>query len=1100
MIKVFKNHIYLCTFTTAILSLLQSGIGVCADSGRNEHNNHVGLNYSGDSLRSNNGRSRPRYDISVTPISSSGYTTTSSHHTPFDLDRVGIIAGNNVSIGYRIFPRGSYSEDSIVGAPSYNAFSEDSYSSNQGRGGHGYSGFHSLDSDRISAKPVSYGSYYACGNCGESTINDQFFKITNENVSGISSQAIAIKVEGDDKKVGEPKKRMTVVTGKNVTVESEIADKPYMYGVFVSKGAKIVLDDFSLKNAEIALYANEGTIEINKGIIENSQTGVWALGNPKRNLAHVVLNNTKITTNSGKASLYSSVGTEIKMKEGSVDFTKSNGVYTTLNGKVIFDKVNINGKGEDDNKANHAAFLMDEDGLVDFSNGKIDVTNVHGILSENTVSAFNSIPLHGNLRRNVGITEVNFTSSSVTVNGKTSYGMYFKGDKPLERLEDKENLIDGVRPSRIEVVNLIRTRFSVPDSTVVYSTDKTHGIIHLLQSSLQSWDSLLKVKNGAFMAILADASTLEGSTHVDSVSTGKLYLSNGSTWILQQKQKKNPAESVSTDDLSISFVTLMNSSINFKKLKSASSYDYQTLNIGKGSGDAYRALDDAQIYLNTYLNSGGLLSNQKTDRVLIHGDVAGQTTVRVRPISGSPGGYTGNGGNDQGISIIQVSGKADKNSFKLDGEYVALQGLPYQYRLYAYGPQSNLGEANSGQRLVKGKEAFWDFRLENKHIDSKPSPEEPKPDHDKPDVRPEPSPDRPDVRPEPSPDKPDVRPKPSPDRPDVRPEPSPHPDSGIKDVVPQVPTYLLLPNSLFHTGLISIGNQSRRLESLRTASGGLLKNNENPAFFVRGYGGHYRYISDLSVLKYGYGGDLDYSAAEAGILLGVAESAYSTTSFGVMGSYERFFLQPLDVEHSQKSTFNKWSMTGYGSIQYHTGFYVDGLLSYGLFKGDVLTLARGKTATSQGKILSTSLTVGEAFMTKYKGLVFDPQVQVVYQHLNFDKAYDIDNFDIDMGRLDQWVMRTGGRLIKTLDVSEEGRAVSFYGKLNLSNNLGKKQFVHFKDSFQLGDFGSSLEAGLGVNAQLSPKFAFYGDLIYQHKLTKAGFSGTSFFGGLRYHF
>lgn len=36
--------------------------------------------------------------------------------------------------------------------------------------------------------------------------------------------------------------------------------------------------------------------------------------------------------------------------------------------------------------------------------------------------------------------------------------------------------------------------------------------------------------------------------------------------------------------------------------------------------------------------------------------------------------------------------------------------------------------------------------------------------------------------------------------------------------------------------------------------------------------------------------------------------------------------------------------------------------------------------------------------------------------------------------------------------------------------------------------------------KLSSKFTFYSDLIYPHKLTKTGFSGTYFSGGLKYHF
>ncbi|MET3590428.1 outer membrane autotransporter protein [Bartonella silvatica] len=60
--------------------------------------------------------------------------------------------------------------------------------------------------------------------------------------------------------------------------------------------------------------------------------------------------------------------------------------------------------------------------------------------------------------------------------------------------------------------------------------------------------------------------------------------------------------------------------------------------------------------------------------------------------------------------------------------------------------------------------------------------------------------------------------------------------------------------------------------------------------------------------------------------------------------------------------------------------------------------------------------------------------------------------------------------------------------------------MRFKDAFQLGSFGSSLEAGLGFDAKLLPNFSLYGDVLYQHKIYKAGFSGTSFSGGVRYQF
>ncbi len=66
----------------------------------------------------------------------------------------------------------------------------------------------------------------------------------------------------------------------------------------------------------------------------------------------------------------------------------------------------------------------------------------------------------------------------------------------------------------------------------------------------------------------------------------------------------------------------------------------------------------------------------------------------------------------------------------------------------------------------------------------------------------------------------------------------------------------------------------------------------------------------------------------------------------------------------------------------------------------------------------------------------------------FDKASDIDGFDIEMGKLDLWVMRVGGSLRKTLAASEEALVVSFNCKLQLAISFRGKQRVQFGDEFQ----------------------------------------------------
>lgn len=85
---------------------------------------------------------------------------------------------------------------------------------------------------------------------------------------------------------------------------------------------------------------------------------------------------------------------------------------------------------------------------------------------------------------------------------------------------------------------------------------------------------------------------------------------------------------------------------------------------------------------------------------------------------GSRGDYTGERGNNKGISIIEVYGTANKDSFQLNGDYVTLEGSPYQYRLYAYCPSSSLGKADLSQQVLKGEGEFWDFLLESEVMQS----------------------------------------------------------------------------------------------------------------------------------------------------------------------------------------------------------------------------------------------------------------------------------------------------------------------------------------------------------------------------------------------
>ncbi|WP_455476366.1 autotransporter outer membrane beta-barrel domain-containing protein [Bartonella sp. B17] len=1005
---------------------------------------------------------------------------------------------------------------------------------------------HDADTSAQPSKETSFeckedGSSYRCNDGKTHSISKKTYQQNGKDLK------IAIEASGKN----------TAIKADNITVSSangadrDSEKSPWMCGVKVSEGGAVTLDNSVLKDVFVGANVHHGKLEMKIVSIDAAKIGVGVVSKQ----SSVALTNTKIKTGDGAISLLSQSGANLKMTGGSIDFTNGTGVQTGGEGKAILNNISITEKSSrttnmgNGNKS-AALHMLQGSGSLEMKNGKIDVDNAHGLLLE-------GIDNHATIK-----------DSTIVVKGNPFYGMAFFWDATFK---DSGQI---VMPGKGKV-NLEGTTITVPNGTAIYNKNFETSL-KLSKDTKVSGDLLLVVKDNSSIKIEADASILKGKARVYDNSTAEIKLMNYSKWVLS-KHKNETLEDLSVMDLSSLHIT--NSSIYFEAPRSNELYHYQILYIGKGSGVVYTAQGDARLYLNTYLNEGGDLVNQNTDRLLIHGDVSGQTTVYVQGVLGhSKGAVTGQG-SSKGISLIQVSGKAEEDSFQLGGGYVSLGDSPYQYRLVAYGPNSTLGPANTDlyadQRLIQGSAPFWDFRLESKvvyptslptpDLNSIPNSDPENHDHastnntfntvtesdhhiitsevssidpqieknpessDLPRIPDEHEPEVTSLTPPVSskPDEPDEFPavsNPIPEDPSVTsaapamPEPNlpvavpvkpsvvstskpiSHFPQHVRVVVPQVPTYLLLPNSLFQVGLIDISNQSKQLEILRTIFSLSLKTDENPAFSLRGYSGNYHYDSNLSALEYGYAGDIDYNAVEAGILLQKSENKYSTTAFGIIGTYGKLSMQPQDVAQSQESTFDKWTVTAYGSMLHDTGFYVDGILSYGLSQGDVFTLARGKTATLKSRVLSSSLTVGEVFMTKCKGFAFDPQVQIIYQYLRFKEAHDIDHFDIDMGKLDQWMVRVGGRLTKTIAVIEKAPVVSFYSKFHFAHDFSKTGSVHFKDAFLLGSFGSSLEAGLGLNAQLSQNITLNSDFAYQYKLTKAGFSGAIFSVGLNYQF
>ncbi|WP_375632450.1 autotransporter outer membrane beta-barrel domain-containing protein [Bartonella sp. AA74HLJMH] len=777
-------------------------------------------------------------------------------------------------------------------------------------------------------------------------------------------------------------------------------------------------DNATIKEAIIGLEANSGVIQMTGGSITVSETGASFENSKSDNnkLENVVItsssNDKPITTgvsadkestvtlknitvkNAQKALLANdnsqitvtdggSFGGEVQAKQGSTITLNDNVIVTSENNGLHADgeqsKITMTGGTV---KAKEAAFVL-KDG------GYIDVTDI---------------------------------SAKAQCNGIS---------------------IDDSKNDQTSRINLTNTNLFVEDGTGIVANNSSNGKLNLKDSKISADRLFVGIthdtpKPDQIFTLTAENSLLQGEVRNDGNSRTTFDLKNDTTWFVNTstKEKDDAGKLLDIAQRShsdVSILNLDNSSIVFQQ---PTENHYHTLHIGSGKPDTqavYNASGDAKISFNVGSVESSDIIDQKNDRLLIQGDVLGTTTVYVMSDFKDSNNITEAfhpSSNTSGVSLIQVSGKADENSFKLANGYIQATGSPYKYRLTAYGPTSSYGAANETLNLLGENDNFWDFRLQ-------------------------------------------------------------------KFILPQVASYLAVPNALFYAGFIDMAQQSTLLADLRTTAIGIEDNVKKNGFFLSSYGS----IATLSSQQYGYNTNIRYAATQAGFTASAQKSQNTILYWGLTGTYAQLSLTPQNIEDADKSTLNKWAVTAYSGIEHNSGFYMDTLFSYGIWKGNISTaIANSTTKVDDIKMLIASTTIGQKFTTGIKALTFEPQAQLVYQRLIFNAFSDADNLKVDIGEPYQWLVRIGGRLTKTTTSTEKNRVISLYGKVNFLKTFGDDGKVQIGDTFPLDPTGSSIEGGLGINAKLSRSLALHGDINYRKKLQKTGISGTNFSGGIRYQF
>ncbi len=673
---------------------------------------------------------------------------------------------------------------------------------------------------------------------------------------------------------------------------------------------------------------------------------------------------------------------------------------------------------------------------------------------------------------------INLKNSTVNVaGGSQTHGIVFRNtlSTPMHNIAMNRNARNAEERSNFASLKAVPNNVVLTDTKLFVERGVGIGVYGgsanaevVLKDSEIHADLLLKNEEvlSHNLTLTTEHSLLEGRVRTLGENRTALDLKNNTKWFL--KTNKNVANNdkdlsdnarLGVDEKSYSNLSALSLTDSIVVFEKPTEGHYQTLFVGSKPQQrvedsnayvTYSATGTAEIHLNTKWSSHSPVKKQETDRVVIDGDVSGNTVVHInllekdQKITDNSSGWgehmASRPSETHGISIIQVSGKANENSFNLAGKYMTMGGLPYKYVLTAYAP----GTSHASQNLFgKNDKNFWDFRLQNAYVDR---------------------------------------------------------NKKIRALLPQVANYLVMPNALLSAGFSDVNNQNVLLDNMSATVFGTQSNKKKGIFFSS-YGEKATLFSNRDPLHYGYGADVNYTALQLGVILASLENKDISTHFGLLGTYGKLAFTPKDMEDAEKTTLDKWSLTAYSGIQHSSGLYVNTLLSYGQLKGDITTALIGDVAKLDGtETLSVSATIGQKVVTSSKGLMFEPQAQLIYQNLLFNVFSDANNLEVDMGNPHQWLMRIGGRLTQTFTTTEENNVVSFYGKLNVLKTFGDGGTIKIGDTFYLDPTGSSIEGGIGVNAYLSQNIALHGDISYQKKLQRAGISGTNFSGGIRYHF
>jgi outer membrane autotransporter protein len=455
------------------------------------------------------------------------------------------------------------------------------------------------------------------------------------------------------------------------------------------------------------------------------------------------------------------------------------------------------------------------------------------------------------------------------------------------------------------------------------------------------------------------------------------------------------------------------------------------------------------VTLRTRLDAGGATNRQLTDRLLVAGDVTGSTTLHIVNAGGagadtSP--LTREPRAGDGISVVQVGGSADANSFHLAGGYVPAG--PWQYGLVAYAP----GSSDAGQRLLDGEgNDHWDYRLQSNRTDASGNP--------------------------------------------VNGDPITGSTRAARTrarLLPQAPTYLVLANALFGYGRASMDAWG----PVEPAAA------RDPAWRVRTFGGHATYRSDLSFQRYA----ADYTRSDRGLQVAgdlLAWSSGATTMRAGLGlSTGSTRIAPRAIDGVSHAKADARGVAATYVLNTEGGWHANVAYGYTHYRIDVNTPLRGEVL-ERLRANANEASIGGGFRwDPVEHFALEPAASLLWQRLRFVSAQDRDGLMVRPGAPERMTLRAGARASMRFEPRGDVlTAWSPYLDTRYVVTCGSGESIDVSGvRLATGKAGRAAELAAGASLQFRADLTAYIDVTARSRLGRGGESGMSARAGVVYSF